>query len=95
MELIVFAVLFALIFYFWDFIKNLLFYSFGQKQTSQKNSNTTLLDNYGYRWFWIIVLINVILLCFSTWFYYNKKYEPGQIGKTGLPGYAGDNAPDC
>jgi len=87
MKIIIAAVIFAIIFYSWNTIQSLIVSVFNRKAV-----NSTLINISGYAWFWSLVLINIVLLCFTTWFYFEKKNTPGNIGKKGFPGPAGEDA---
>ena len=89
MQVIIFAIVFAVLFYSWNAIKNGVssINIFGHAS----NNNTSRVSKYGYMWFWTLVLINGILLAFSTWFYFTKKAVPGDAGKKGFPGLPGDD----
>ncbi len=86
MQIIIAAVIFAIVFYSWNTLQSLILSVFNRKAV-----NNTLINISGYAWFWSIVLINIVLLCFSTWFYFKTKNTPGSIGKRGLPGEPGDD----
>jgi len=88
MQVIILAIVFAVLFYSWNAIKSGLG---GFKLFSQaSNNNAIRVSKYGYTWFWSLVLINGILLAFSTWFYFNKKATPGDVGRKGFPGLPGE-----
>jgi hypothetical protein len=91
MQVIILAIVFAVLFYSWNAIKSglggfSLTGLFGQAS----NNNASRVSKYGYMWFWTLVLINGILLAFSTWFYFNKKATPGDVGRKGFPGLPGE-----
>lgn len=89
MQVIILAIVFAVLFYSWNAIKSGMI---GIGLFSQaSNNNASRVGKYGYMWFWTLVLINCILLAFSTWFYFTKKAVPGDAGRKGFPGLPGDD----
>lgn len=86
MYIILFAVVFAIVFYLWSTIKNFV--------TVTVLSNTNITPQ-GFMWFGSLLLLNLVILGFVIWFYYNTKNKPGSMGKKGVTGLPGDNARDC
>jgi hypothetical protein len=86
MYIIISAISFAIIFYSWTTLKNIL--------TVTIFSNTNIAPQ-GFMWFGSILLINIIIFAFIIWFYYYILNRPGPVGKRGFPGQPGDNARDC
>lgn len=87
MYIIFAAILFAIIFYFWNAIKTIFM------ATVMNNSGG--ISPQGFIWFGSLVLLNVVIFGFIIWFYYYIKDMPGPVGKPGYPGLPGDDAKDC
>jgi hypothetical protein len=86
MYIIIAAIIFAIVFYSWTTIKNVL------SITIFSNTNIT---PQGFMWFGSILLINIIIFAFIIWFYYYIRDRPGPVGRQGFPGQSGDDANDC
>ncbi len=86
MYIIIAAFIFAIVFYSWTTIKNVL------SITIFSNTNIT---PQGFMWFGSILLINIIIFAFIIWFYYYIRDRPGPVGRQGFPGQSGDDAKDC
>ena len=86
MYIIIAAFIFAIVFYSWTTIKNVL------SITIFSNTNIT---PQGFMWFGSILLINIIIFAFIIWFYYYVRDRPGPVGRQGFPGQSGDDAKDC
>lgn len=86
MYIIIAAIIFAIIFYSWSTIKNIINLTiFGN----------TKISSQGFLWFGSILLLNIFILSFVIWYYYYIRNQPGPVGRRGFPGLAGDNARDC
>tara|TARA_B100001093_G_C26801465_1_gene1003602 strand:+ start:287 stop:571 length:285 start_codon:yes stop_codon:yes gene_type:complete len=88
MNYIIAAILFALIFFSYATVKNLV--------KSVFNGSGTLYNINSYAWFYGLVIINLIVILFV--FYYSKYrmlYTPGDLGPKGYKGYNGENADNC
>lgn len=86
MYIILAAIVFAIVFYSWTTLKNIV------TVTIFSNTNIT---SQGFMWFASILLLNLVIFVGTIWFYYYIRDRPGPVGKPGFPGQAGDNAPDC
>lgn len=80
MYIIIGALIFAIIFYSWTTIKNII--------TVTLLSNTNITPQ-GFMWFGSLLLLNTIIFGFIIWFYYYVKERPGPIGKPGFQGQSG------
>lgn len=86
MYIILAAIIFAIVFYSWATIKNIV------SVTIFSNTNIT---PQGFIWFGSILLLNIVIFGFIIWFYYYIRDRPGPVGRQGFPGQPGDNAKDC
>ncbi len=86
MYIIIFAVIFAIIFYSWTTLKNIV------TVTIFSNTNVT---PQGFMWFGSLLLLNIVIFAFIIWFYYYIRDRPGPVGRPGFPGNAGEDTPDC
>jgi hypothetical protein len=86
MYIIIFAIIFAVIFYSWTTLKNILSVTIF--------SNNTITPQ-GFMWFGSLLLLNIVIFAFIIWFYYYIRDRPGPVGRQGFPGQPGEDAPNC
>ena len=88
MNYIIAAILFALVFFSYSTVQNLV--------KSVFNGSGNLYNINSYAWFYGLVIINLIVILFV--FYYSRYrmlYTPGDLGPKGYKGYNGENADNC
>ena len=57
--------------------------------------NTTNKYAMGNKWFFSLLIVNLVILIFVISFYYIKKDTPGYNGAMGYSGIAGDAGEEC
>jgi hypothetical protein len=57
--------------------------------------NTSNKYAVGNKWFFSLLIVNIIIFIFIVMFYYVKKDTPGYSGASGYNGLPGDNGDVC
>lgn len=88
MNLVIYALAFAVIWFSFGTIRTLI-NSVASSRSFQANTTT-------FMWYFSLVAINLIITVFIIWFYYYKiGGSPGAMGPRGYKGAEGSPSPPC